>query len=177
MFRGLKAARLDHSVEAEMRWLARVELLILDDFALKAMDQIETADFYELIVERHQKAATIVTSNRDPAEWIALMSDPLLAQSAVDRLVAPATNSSSKESPTAAGNDPNRPPTVGPMVRGTPCHVTRGLACRGKVAELAHNLHHRARHTVGVAAVGEISRPAGVDLGQRSLEFLERPAH
>ena len=30
--------------------------------------------------------ATVLTSNRDPAEWLAVMSDPLLAQSAVDRL-------------------------------------------------------------------------------------------
>ncbi len=52
------------------------------------MDQVETADFYELTVERHQKLSTVVTSNRDPSEWIGLMSDPLLAQSAVDRLVA-----------------------------------------------------------------------------------------
>jgi DNA replication protein DnaC len=88
MFRSLKAARLDNSVETEMRRLARVELLILDDFALQPMDQTETADFYELIVERHEKTATIVTSNRDASEWIALMSDTLLAQSAVDRLVA-----------------------------------------------------------------------------------------
>lgn len=71
-----------------MRRLTRVELLIIDDFALKAMDPIETADFYELVVERHQKTDTVVTSNRDASEWIALMSDPLLAQSAVDRLVA-----------------------------------------------------------------------------------------
>jgi DNA replication protein DnaC len=88
LFRHLKAARLDNSIEAEMRRLTRFDLLILDDFALQAMDHIETADFYELIVERHHKTATIVTSNRDPSEWIALMSDPLLAQSAVDRLVA-----------------------------------------------------------------------------------------
>ena len=39
-------------------------------------------------MERHHKSATVVTSNRDPSEWITLMSDPLLAQSAVDRLVA-----------------------------------------------------------------------------------------
>jgi DNA replication protein DnaC len=88
LFRHLKAARLDNSVEAEMRRLTRVELLIIDDFALQPMDQIETADFYELIIERHHKTATITTSNRDASEWIALMSDPLLAQSAVDRLVA-----------------------------------------------------------------------------------------
>jgi len=88
LFRHLKAARLDNSVEAEMRRLTRVELLIIDDFALKSMDQTETADFYELIVERHHKTATILTSNRDAAEWIGLMSDPLLAQSAIDRLTA-----------------------------------------------------------------------------------------
>jgi DNA replication protein DnaC len=88
MFRMLKAARLDNSVEAEMRALARIEVLILDDLALQAMDATQTTDFYELIVERHQKTSTIVTSNRDASEWIAVMSDPLLAQSAVDRLVS-----------------------------------------------------------------------------------------
>ena len=71
-----------------MRALARIEVLILDDLALQAMDATETSDSYELIVERHQKTSTIVTSNRDPSEWIAVMSDPLLAQSAIDRLVS-----------------------------------------------------------------------------------------
>ena len=88
MFRTLKAARLDNSVEVEMRALARVEVLIIDDFALQAIDAMQTSDFYELIVERHQRASTILTLNRDASEWIAAMSDRLLAQSAVDRLVS-----------------------------------------------------------------------------------------
>ena len=46
LFRRLKAARLDNTVEAEMRRLARVDLLIIDDLALQAMDPTETADFY-----------------------------------------------------------------------------------------------------------------------------------
>lgn len=71
-----------------MRRLARVELLILDDFALRPLDATQTSDFYELVVERHRKAATICTSNREPAEWLTMMSDPLLAQSAVDRLTS-----------------------------------------------------------------------------------------
>lgn len=73
-----------------MRRLAGVELLILDDLALQAMDPIETADFYQLCVERHQKASTIATSNRTPEEWLSMMADPLLAQSAVDRLASTA---------------------------------------------------------------------------------------
>jgi len=82
----LKAARLDASYDAEMRKLIGVELLILDDLCLQPLDQTETADFYELVIERHHRAATIVTSNREPNEWLAMMADPLLAQSAVDRL-------------------------------------------------------------------------------------------
>jgi DNA replication protein DnaC len=52
------------------------------------MDAMQTSDFYELVVERHQRVSTILISNRDPSEWITVMSDPLLAQSAVDRLVS-----------------------------------------------------------------------------------------
>jgi DNA replication protein DnaC len=90
LFKRLKAARLDNTVEAEMRRLSHVELLILDDFALQPLDATQTTDFYELIAERHRKAATVITSNREPAEWLAMMADPLLAQSAVDRLVSTA---------------------------------------------------------------------------------------
>ncbi len=90
LFKRLKAARLDNTVEAEMRRLAGVELLILDDFALQPLDATQTTDFYELTVERHRKTATVITSNREPSEWLAMMADPLLAQSAVDRLVSTA---------------------------------------------------------------------------------------
>jgi DNA replication protein DnaC len=86
MLRRLKASRLDNSHDAEVRKLLRVDVLILDDFALSAMDAVDTAEIYELIVERHRSASTIVTSNRDPVEWLAFMADPLLAQSAIDRL-------------------------------------------------------------------------------------------
>lgn len=88
LFTRLRAARLDNTLEAEMRRLARVDLLILDDFALRPLDATGTSDFYELVVERHRKASTIVTSNREPSEWLTMMSDALLAQFAVDRLTA-----------------------------------------------------------------------------------------
>lgn len=86
LFKRLRVARLDHSNDAELRKLLRVDVLIIDDFALSSLDAAGTADFYELVVERHRRASTIITSNRDPAEWLGLMTDPLLAQSAVDRL-------------------------------------------------------------------------------------------
>jgi DNA replication protein DnaC len=86
MLKRLKATRLDNSHDAEVRKLLRVDVLIVDDFALRAMDPVDTAEVYEIIVERHRRASTILTSNRDPAEMLAQMADPLLAQSAIDRL-------------------------------------------------------------------------------------------
>ncbi|MHB8431448.1 MAG: ATP-binding protein [Acidimicrobiales bacterium] len=121
----LKAARLDASYDQEMRKLIGVTLLIVDDFALTAMDTTETADIYELCVERHHAAATVLTSNRDPSEWLAVMADPLLAQSAVDRmksaaweLVIEGESYRQNEKPTI-GVDPNDPPPTRPTRRPT----------------------------------------------------------
>ncbi len=90
LLKRLKASRLDASHDTEMRKLIRVDLLIIDDFALTAMDPAETADVYELVVERHRRGSTVITSNRDPVEWLAVMADQLLAQSAIDRLTSAA---------------------------------------------------------------------------------------
>jgi DNA replication protein DnaC len=87
LFKRLKVARLDATYEQELRRLLRVDVLILDDVALETLDATETHDFYQVVVERHRRAATIWTSNRDPKEWLAMMADPMLAQSAVDRIV------------------------------------------------------------------------------------------
>jgi DNA replication protein DnaC len=86
MLKRLRASRLDNSHDTEMRRLLRVDLVIVDDFALQSLDALDTADIYELIVERHRAAATVTTSNREPIEWLSLMADALLAQSAIDRL-------------------------------------------------------------------------------------------
>jgi DNA replication protein DnaC len=86
LLKSLKASRLDGTYEAEMRRLIRVDLLILDDYALQPLDALDTTDMYEVIVERHRAASTIVTSNREPVEWLPQMADALLAQSAIDRL-------------------------------------------------------------------------------------------
>ena len=57
--------------------------------ACRALDAADTADIYEVIVERHRRATTIVTTNREPpGEWLAAMADPLLAESAIDRLTS-----------------------------------------------------------------------------------------
>jgi DNA replication protein DnaC len=86
LFKRLRAARLDHTHEQEMRKLHRVQLLIIDDLALRPLGTDQTNDFYELIVERHRQHSTIITSNREGPEILSMMADQLLGQSALDRL-------------------------------------------------------------------------------------------
>ena len=90
LFPWLRAAPLEHTVDAAIRRPAAVDVLIIDDFALRPLGATETSDFYEIVVERHQNKTTIVTSNREPAEWLTMTADTLLAQSAIDRLTAAA---------------------------------------------------------------------------------------
>jgi DNA replication protein DnaC len=85
LLRLLRQSRLDNSREALMVELSTVDLLIIDDFALEPMTRDESRDVYQLFVERTARAATIITSNRDTADWLALFDDALLGQSAVDR--------------------------------------------------------------------------------------------
>jgi DNA replication protein DnaC len=86
MLRKLRQSRLDNSRDAVMTELSTIDLLIVDDFALESMNRDESRDVYQLFVERTGRASTIITSNRDTAEWLATFDDVLLAQSAVDRL-------------------------------------------------------------------------------------------
>lgn len=85
--KSLRQARLTNSYEAELRKLISVDLLILDDFCLDAMDQQESRDIYEILSERQRAGSVIVTSNRGPDEWLAAFADPMRSQSAIDRFV------------------------------------------------------------------------------------------
>lgn len=88
MLKTLKHARLDNTYEAELRKLIAVDLLIVDDFGLDAMDAIESRDAYEILTERHRAGSMVVTSNRGPDEWHATFADPIRAQAAIDRFTS-----------------------------------------------------------------------------------------
>lgn len=85
LFLRLKACRLDGTHTVELRRLVGVDLLIIDDLALRALDDMETSDLYELVTARHRAGSIIVTSNREPSEWLSMLADPLHAQALVDR--------------------------------------------------------------------------------------------
>lgn len=86
MLKKIHQSRADNSTEKVLRYLLGPDVLIIDDFGLRRLNTQQSSDFYEVIIERHRRSSTIVTSNRSVEEWIPLFDDPILAQSALDRL-------------------------------------------------------------------------------------------
>jgi DNA replication protein DnaC len=83
----LNAARATGHYERRLATLSRVGLLIIDDFGLKPLRAPADEDLHDLIAERYEQAATIVTSNLDFDEWDqAFASNRLLAAATLDRL-------------------------------------------------------------------------------------------
>jgi DNA replication protein DnaC len=83
----LAGGRADGSWEARLRRLARVDLLILDDFALRAFTGAQGDDFYELVSERAGRGSLILTANRSPKDWYELFPNAVVAEGVLDRLV------------------------------------------------------------------------------------------
>lgn len=83
----LNAARATGAYERKLATLARVPLLIIDDFGLKPLRSPADEDLHDLIAERYEQASTIVTSNLDFPEWDqAFPANRLLASASLDRL-------------------------------------------------------------------------------------------
>ncbi len=83
----LGAGHLDATWERRLRRYLSPDLVILDDFGLRAFTERQGEDLYELVSERVRRGSTIVTSNRPPTEWYALFPNPVLAEGALDRLI------------------------------------------------------------------------------------------
>jgi DNA replication protein DnaC len=83
----LNAARAAGGYERKLATLARVPLLVIDDFGLKPLRPPADEDLHDLIAERYEQASTIVTSNLDFDEWDqAFPNNRVLASATVDRL-------------------------------------------------------------------------------------------
>jgi DNA replication protein DnaC len=85
-FRTLAQARVDHTLEKILRTFLSPDLLILDDFGLQKLTAQQSTDLYELIIARHRQSSFAITSNRAVEEWLGLFDDPILGNSALDRL-------------------------------------------------------------------------------------------
>lgn len=87
MFAALRAARGDGTLDRKLARFTTPRLLIIDDLGLRPLTDDEPMDLYEVIRQRYERSSTLITSNRDVAEWYPLFGDVLLASAAMDRLL------------------------------------------------------------------------------------------
>lgn len=82
----LQMAKASGRYQRKFSELVKVPLLIIDDFGLRPLRSPQDEDFHDLISERYEKAATMVTSNLDFHEWGDAFPNRLLAAATIDRL-------------------------------------------------------------------------------------------
>jgi DNA replication protein DnaC len=87
LFDTLALARGDGHHARLLKSLARVELLILDDWGLAPMTAEQRRDLLEIMEDRHGRRSTMVTSQLPVDHWHEIIGDPTLADAILDRLV------------------------------------------------------------------------------------------
>ena len=83
----LSLAKGDGRIAARMKSLARVDLLILDDWGLEPLDGNARHHLLEILEDRYGRRSTLVTSQLPIASWFNLIGDPTYADAILDRLV------------------------------------------------------------------------------------------
>jgi DNA replication protein DnaC len=87
LFRDLSLARADGSLRTLLARLARLDVLVVDDWAMAPLSDAEPRDFLEICEDRYQRRSMILTSQLPVAKWHEQIGDPTLADSILDRLV------------------------------------------------------------------------------------------
>ena len=85
--RDLMIAKGDGRYPKLLANLAKVDVLLLDDWGLMKLNAENRRDLLEVLEDRHGRRSTIATSQLPIEEWHAVIGDPTLADAILDRLV------------------------------------------------------------------------------------------
>ena len=87
LFDELQVAHGDGSFARRLIQLAKLDLLVIDDFAISPIGPAERSDLLELLDDRVGTRSTIVTSQLPVKAWHTYLNDPTLADAILDRVV------------------------------------------------------------------------------------------
>jgi DNA replication protein DnaC len=87
LFRDLAIARADGSLRLLLAKLSRIDVLVVDDWAMAPLGETERRDFWEICEDRYQTRSMILTSQLPVARWHEQVGDPTVADGILDRLV------------------------------------------------------------------------------------------
>lgn len=80
-------ARADGSYPRLLIRIARVDVLVLDDWGMAPIREAERRDMLEIVDDRYGSRATVLTSQIPPEKWHDLVGDPTTADAICDRLL------------------------------------------------------------------------------------------
>ena len=83
----LRIAHGEGTIPRLYRDLARIDLLVLDDWGLTSVDAARARDLLEILDDRFDRRSVIVTSQLPVSEWHQQLNEPTLADAILDRLV------------------------------------------------------------------------------------------
>jgi DNA replication protein DnaC len=87
LFDEMRLARADGTYHRVLARIAKVDVLVLDDFAIAPLNDGERRDLLEILEDRHGTRATVITSQLPPSQWHDYLGDPTLADAICDRVV------------------------------------------------------------------------------------------
>ncbi|MBM1175518.1 IS21-like element helper ATPase IstB [Microvirga arabica] len=87
LFAALSLARGDGRYARMLKALARVDLLILDDWGPEKLDDDQRRDLLEIVEDRYERRSIIVTSQIPVERWYEIIGNPTIADAILDRLV------------------------------------------------------------------------------------------
>ena len=83
----LATARADGSYPRLLARLTKADVLILDDWGLAPMGEVERRELLEVIEDRHGNRPTVIAAQLPVKKWHAYIGEPTVADSICDRLV------------------------------------------------------------------------------------------
>jgi DNA replication protein DnaC len=83
----LEIARADGTYTNRLASLARIDVLVLDDWGLAPLDPSSRRDLLEILDDRYQKRSTILAGQLPVENWHDWIADPALADAILDRVV------------------------------------------------------------------------------------------
>lgn len=87
LFRDLAMARADGSLRLLLAKFSRIDVLVIEDWAMAPLSEPERRDFWEICEDRYQTRSLILTSQLPVARWHEQIGDPTVADGILDRLV------------------------------------------------------------------------------------------
>jgi DNA replication protein DnaC len=87
LFDEMHLARADGTYARLLSRFARVDVFVVDDFAIAPVTDEQRRDLLEILEDRYSTRSTIVTSQLDPKDWHDYLADPTMADAICDRLV------------------------------------------------------------------------------------------